>query len=314
MASVFGTGGLRSRLADWRVSMKNRAQLFPSLANVQPLFRKTRHTRHDEDLSRLVENLVIPRLVANLNDPADGGFAQTTVSVTDAIARPAAAISEADIREFAELSVRDKPEAMLDFVDQRLAMGCSVENIYIELLAPAARALGSNWEDDSQDFVDVTMGLWRIQEILRELSARVPPKTRVAGFRNSALFSAMPGDQHSFGTLMVSECFERAGWAVDTLIEPSQHALNVQCAEQFYDLVGLTVTADCTSGTLRSIVSTIKSISRNPEVRIMLGGRFINDHPELLAASGADATASDALSAVAEANRMAGVRAEAADR
>lgn len=312
MATVFGISGLRSKLADWRGSFKTRSASLPLLANVEPLHRNFDDTNDDKDLSRVIENLVIPRLIANLDGSCDGGKQAAPTSGPPPAANPT--FGSGDILEFSRLSLQGNPGAMLDFVEAKLATGCSVETLYVELLAPAARQLGKNWEDDSQDFVDVTMGLWRIQEILRELSARVPPKVRQTGQPRSALFSAVPGEQHSFGTLMISDCFERAGWHVDALIEPSQSELNVKCAEQFFDLVGLTVTADSTSAALRSLVSTIRSISRNPDVCVMLGGRFINEHTDLVEASGADATAADAVSAVVVANEVTRVKMDAADR
>ncbi len=312
MASVFGISGLRSRLADLRDSLKIRPSSFSGIVNAPSIFRRSRSVGDDRDLSRVIENLVIPRLVATRDAGAPLPDVEDSALANGARCEPV--VTNADIVQFAHLAVHNDPQAMLDFVDARLAVGCSVETLYIELLAPAARQLGKNWEDDSQDFVDVTMGLWRIQEILRELSARVPPKTYHNGAARSALFSPVPGDQHSFGPLMVGNCFERAGWAADILIEPTQHDLNVKCAEQFYHLIGLTVTADCTSGALRSLVSTIRSISRNPDICIMLGGRVINDNPDLVAEAGADGTATDAVSAVAIADQLVGIRAHAADR
>jgi methanogenic corrinoid protein MtbC1 len=187
---------------------------------------------------------------------------------------------------------------LLDFVDHCLETGSSVETVYVELLAPAARRLGEYWEEDSEDFVGVTMGLWRIQEILRELTLRIPPKSRPGHGKRSALFSPMPGEQHSFGTLMVAECFQRAGWDIDILIEPTQSELTAKFAKRHYDLIGLTVSNDCSKGALGSTVKTIKAVSSNPHIKVMMGGRVINDHPGLVDECGADATAIDAVAAV----------------
>jgi methanogenic corrinoid protein MtbC1 len=312
MATAFGLTALRTKLADWRGGWKSRGSSDAEGTVVEPMFEKITAVHKDCDISRLIEHQVIPRLVANqtmkCRATSDGsGFARSDVCRH----HPGAAIfSGADIHEFAGLSVRDNPDAMLDFIDLQLDQGHSVETIYIELLAPAARKLGKDWEDDRQDFVDVTMGLWRIQEILRELSSRVPPKAVRTHGQRSALFSPLPGEQHSLGTLMIGECFERAGWSTEILIEPTQSELNVQCAGQHYDLVGLTVSCDCSTGSLRSLVHTIKSISSNPDIRILVGGRFINEHPDLVRECGADGTAIDAMSALALADRMVPVKME----
>ena len=195
-------------------------------------------------------------------------------------------------------------------MDKCLANGCPVDSIYVDLLAPTARRLGEYWESDDRDFVDVTMGLWRIQEILRELTLRIPPPA-VAGFgQRSALFSTMPGEQHSFGTLMIAECFYRAGWDADILIEPSHSELIGKFAGRRYDLIGLTVSLDCPKATLSGLVKAIRSVSNNPGTQIMMGGRVINDAPGLIEECGADATAVDDPSAVKLADTLVPLKAD----
>ena len=262
----------------------------------------------DYDLSLLLENLVIPKLIADRDKRANWLHLPGLSPIT----KPSkhAAITNADVEEFTRLSIGGEAHTLLDFVDHCLETGSSVETVYVDLLAPAARRLGEYWEEDSEDFVGVTMGLWRIQEILRELTLRIPPKSRPGHGQRSALFSMMPGEQHSFGTLMVAECFQRAGWDTDVLIEPTQSELTGKFAKRHYDLIGLTVSRDCSTALLGSMVKTIKAVSSNPHIRIMLGGRVINEQPELVDECGADATAIDAMSAVALADRLVPVNLE----
>jgi MerR family transcriptional regulator, light-induced transcriptional regulator len=305
MASVFGISGLRSRLDSWWGTRKNGSNVAfeEPVASVPKLHLVT--SREDNtSLSLILENVVIPKLMAG----ETGRAASTPAMLTGDMRRDA--ISTDDVTYFARLSVTGDSRAMLDFVDQRLANGSSVEAIFVELLAPAARKLGQNWEDDSGDFVDVTMGLWRIQEILRELTLRDPPSPKNGYGQRSALFSTMPGEQHSFGTLMVAECFERAGWDTDILIEPSQSELCSKAAKQHFDLIGLTVSNDCPTAALGSLVRSIKAVSCNAQVRILLGGRAINEQPELVQICGADATAIDAPTAVALADRLIPAKAD----
>ncbi len=302
MATAFGLSGLRSKLADWRSGRKNNAPLDSSISNVEPIFVSADLADTNNELSCVIENLVIPRLIASRGMRTDDiGAAQPCASKN---APEMIAYSDTQIIEFSRLCLRQDAGAMLDFVDLQLTEGHSVETIYVELLAPAARLMGKYWEDDSRDFIDVTMGLWRIQEILRELSSRAPPSARGSSHTRSAVFAPMPGEQHSLGSLMVAECFERAGWQVDALIEPTQSDLNSKIAEQYFDLIGLTVSCDCTTAALASLVKTIRAISCNPQIRIMLGGRFINENPALVDACGADGTAVDAKSALLLADQL----------
>jgi methanogenic corrinoid protein MtbC1 len=312
MATAFGLTALRTKLADWRGGRKGRGPSDSEIAAVEPMFSRVVVDHDDGDISKLIESQIIPRLVANQTMRTRVAACNNGVAWPDAReSKPGAPIfSASDIHQFAQLSAQDNPEAMLDFIDVQLSQGQSVETIYVELLAPAARKLGNDWEDDRLGFIDVTMGLWRIQEILRQLSSRRSPLAKHLRRRRSALFTPMPTDQHSLGTLMMGDCFERAGWSTEVLIEPSHSELNVKCAGQHFDLVGLTVSCDCSTDLLRSVVRTIKSVSKNPKVCLLLGGRYINENPELVSQCGADGTAIDALSALALADRLVPVSVE----
>jgi MerR family transcriptional regulator, light-induced transcriptional regulator len=309
MATAFGISGLKSKFDDWRGIRKNAEALeYDRPDSGIRIVEKVVDGGEDSDLSRLLENLVIPKLIANRDN--GGSFLDlSTLSRTENLTGTRV-ITDADVEEFTRLSIDGEAHVLLDFVDHCLETGSSVETIYVELLAPAARRLGEFWEEDSQDFVGVTMGLWRIQEILRELTLRIPPKSRHGHGQRSALFSPMPGEQHSFGTLMVGECFQRAGWESDILIEPTQSELNGKLAKRHYDLIGLTVSCDCSTGSLGRMVNTIKAVSSNPNIRILIGGRVINEQPELVDECGADATAIDAPSAVALADILVPVKVE----
>ncbi len=92
--------------------------------------------------------------------------------------------------------------------------GIAVETIYLELLAPVARHLGSLWEQDLCDFTEVTIGLGRLHQVLRELSPGFSQSVGHAGNGRRILLLPSPGEQHTFGLVMVSEFFRHAGWDV----------------------------------------------------------------------------------------------------
>lgn len=303
MATVFGLSGLKSKLDDWRGNRKN-AEI-PDLADASvgtTNIRLVGSRAEQYDLSLLLENLVIPKLIADRDH--NGPTADPVGSHGNIEHNDSRKIAATDVEAFTLMSLQEEAHVLLSFVDDCLASGNSVETVFVELLAPAARRLGEYWNADTEDFVGVTMGLWRIQEVLRELTLRIPPASRPGSGQRSALFSPMPGEQHSFGTLMVAECFQRAGWDTDVLIEPTRSELTGKFAKRHYDLIGLTVSCDCSTSALSSLVTTIKAVSSNPHIKVLLGGRVINEQPDLVGICGADATAHDAVSAVEVANHM----------
>ena len=238
--------------------------------------------------SAIVEREIIPRLVV----------AHSTDELIDYPVTQDSHISPEEADEFAPLAIDQGACALLDRVEVFLDRGVSVDTIFVELLAPSARHLGVMWEEDDADFVAVTMALWRLQEVVRELSARVPVRGSGSDVQRRALFSVMPGEQHSFGTVLVEDVFRRAGWATELITECDTSQLLAMVAANEFDLIGLTVTGDRHCETVPSVINGLRSVSRNPHVGIMVGGRIFNEEPDLATQLGADATAHNATQAL----------------
>lgn len=188
-------------------------------------------------------------------------------------------------------------------VEALLARGLSIEQLLVGLLAPVARRLGELWHEDRCDFVDVTMGLWRLQEVVREISAARPLAIAPRADR-TALFAALPGDQHGFGAVLVDEAFRRAGWQSDLAIGLSMPELLRRIAASGVALLGLTVSCDCHIARLPAMVAALRNASANPKVVVLVGGRVFTDTPDLVRQVGADGTATDAFAAVAVAEAL----------
>jgi len=209
------------------------------------------------------------------------------------------AVTIAEVRRFTELPLTVEASGLLAEVDVLLSEGVAVDTIYLDLLAPAARRLGKLWEEDQCDFVDVTMGLWRLQEVLYEISARSPPRpTLLESGAKRAMFLPMPGDQHFMGPQVLEEVFAREGWDTLVMTKPlRKEVLNLLSRERF-DVVALTLSRDCPSAAVRNIIKVMRSVSRNEHISILVGGHMINQNPAVVAEVGADGTGADARAAL----------------
>ncbi|WP_419815814.1 cobalamin B12-binding domain-containing protein [Glacieibacterium sp.] len=255
-------------------------------------------------LARIVEGEIIPRLL----------MAHRAPEQHDARIEPQGAVITAlEAERFAGASLRNEAYALLVEVDLLLARGVSIETVFLDLLAPAAHQLGIWWEQDVCDFVDVTMGLWRLQEIVHELAARAPGAAERRGGERRALFAPLPGEQHGFGTLMVEEFFRRAGWTTASEINPTEDDLVSMVRKGWFELVGLTVSCEDHISRVPTIIGALRRASRNPRIGVMVGGRVFAEHPELAKSCGADATAVDARRAVLVAETLLDVLALRAD-
>jgi len=246
-----------------------------------------------EAVAGVIADEVIPRLLAaHRHDALDA-----LIGSPDHVSLPEA-------EHFAPLALELEAVQLLDHVEVFLQRGVSIDTIFVELLAPAARRLGILWEDDLCDFVDVTMGLWRLQEIVRELSSRAPEGFGDPVAARRALFTVMPGCQHSFGTMLIDDIFRRGGWNSEAMPVCTTPDLLDRVARASIDLVGLTITHDDHISRLPSLILALRSVSRNPRLCIMIGGRTVMENPDLVTKTGADGSAPDAIQALELAGRL----------
>ena len=243
-------------------------------------------------LARVIESEILPRLRAphsdNMSDPGAGR----------------AGIPAGAADQFAAAALTDELRGLLDRVDALLASGVPVETVYLDLLAPAARRLGIWWESDACDFFDVTMGLWRLQEVLQALSAFAPWSAPLTATARRALFAPAPGEQHGFGAALVEEFFRRAGWQTWNVPAAEAAELETLVSARGYDVIGLTVSVERHLAALPATIAGLRRASRNPDIIVLVGGRVFAADPGLAARVGADATASDAAAAVDVAEQM----------
>jgi len=306
MDFAFGTGGPGARTSDPAGTQEERRSVtsggrgqncqhqLASATSAAPRRHRAR-SRSNSALSTLIEGEIIPQLlVAHRLRPERVPMQGSAV------------ISADDVANFVALPLVLQADELLVHVEGYLERGVGIDSIFVDLLAPAARRLGDLWEEDACDFLDVTIGLWRLQEVMREIAWGSPIMTGPISAPSRSLFSPMPGDQHSFGATMVHEVFVRAAWDSEVLVAPEMRQLIAKVANKAYDLIGLTVSNEVPSDSLARTIKAIRSVSMNQDVNILIGGYAVTINPALATESGADGSAVDAPGALALANRLVG--------
>lgn len=176
--------------------------------------------------------------------------------------------------------------------------------IYLDLLTPAARRLGAMWEDDQTDFVRVTIGVARLQQILTRHSTPFDQRPELSRRAPRILLAPAPGDQHTFGLAMVTSFFQRAGWNGWSGNPASMAELLGRVRGQSFSVVGFSVADGKHLERLTDAIRAVRRASRNRDVGIMVGGPIFIAHPELVAMVGADTSAVDGRGAVQQARRL----------
>jgi methanogenic corrinoid protein MtbC1 len=208
------------------------------------------------------------------------------------------------VEQFAALALGNDDGAPFAYIEDLLAQGTAVESIFLDLLAPAARHLGTLWESDAADFANVTLAVSRLQRIMRRLGESFFNDQGHGSGAESVLLTIIPGEQHSFGLSMVAEFFRRAGWNLCTGPFSSHQELTSLVHNHWFDVVGFSVSGDRRLEELRKDIREIRRHSRNRNVGIMLGGPMVIAEPDLVASIGADMMAADATTAPQQARDL----------
>jgi methanogenic corrinoid protein MtbC1 len=178
-----------------------------------------------------------------------------------------------------------------------------------DLLVPSARLLGEMWDQDLCTFVDVTVAVGRLQQALRDISAgQASPPADGESVRRVLLVPA-PGEQHTFGLVMVSEFFREAGWEVTGGPHPQLDPV-AMVRRDWVDVVGFTLAGEIHLASLTAAITAVRKASLNPRVGILVGGPQFLLNPGLAREVGADALAIDGSLAPSIADKLVETRAK----
>ena len=237
-------------------------------------------------LRSVIESQIIPRLLQ-----AHAAYAASNAQAFHTIFEP----SSAEVESFATLCVQFTPENASSFVMQLQRDGVSNDDIFLKLMAPAARCLGTWWEDDRVDFTVVTLGLLHMQQLTHQLGYDYHQAPKMAGPVRRVMLAAAPGSQHILGLVMVSEFFRKEGWQVVVEIANTEREIFQAAANEWFDLIGLSVGIVEQIPSLTALIAHVKKSSRNPATPVLLGGPAFFSSSATAESLGADGISTDAL-------------------
>ena len=180
--------------------------------------------------------------------------------------------------------------------------GLPLDVLFVELLEPAARHLGKMWEDDRCDFLDVTLGVARLQKLLAVFNDthRIP----AFGDMRRVITATTSGEQHRFGLAMVEKFMRAAGWDVHSEAGSTPEAVAAAVHSEWFAIAGITLSCKSRLDALADMIKTIREQSCNKSIGIMVGGPVFIKRPELAMRVGADAAAVNAPTAVILAQKL----------
>lgn len=241
-------------------------------------------------LARTVETEIVPRLMLLHREADPCGV--------DVLPR------DEDVARFASIVLNHDFAVANAYVAALRANGTSLESIFLKLLAPTARLIGDLWREDLYSFAEVTIALSQLQQILRSLSDPFIEIEHRNPNGRRALIAPTPGEQHSFGVSVVDSFLRRAGWEVDVAWGAREQDIAGAVGTHSYDLVGFSLSCDVLLGRLASTIETLRRAAGRHPVKVIVGGRYFVQHPDMATRIGADAAALDAKDAVRRSERF----------
>jgi methanogenic corrinoid protein MtbC1 len=250
---------------------------------------------NEKRLMTLIEAEIIPRLMLAHQDSRH----QT---------QDPPAITNGEVMHFARMLMAQQIAEATAFIEALCARNVRMDDVYLKLLAPAARYLGELWEADQCNFSQVTLCLWRMQTLLYDLSpafhcTAMSTSTRPAAERR-ILLASLPGQQHTFGLSMLTEFFRRDGWVALAIPSPQRGEVLDSVSLNWFDVLALSASMDGEVNDLAKTIKAARKTSLNPRLAIMVGGPLFLRQPELATVVGADGMSEDAHAALALAARL----------
>lgn len=240
---------------------------------------------HEQSLQKVIRFQIIPRLLSSHLKVCSrhvGNSYQSGLKITGF-----------EISEFINLCIADDEQLSRDYIKRLISYGISIDQIFLELIAPAARLLGEKWDKDLLDFIQVTHGLVRLHLITHVIGFEYQDGPTQAGEVRRLLIASSPGSKHFLGPNIVANFFRKIGWQVILEVSITSQELIHAVENEWFDLIGISVSTHEQLSTLGQLVDDLKKGSRNPNTKVLLGGPIFMIEEHAATEFGADAICTD---------------------
>jgi len=249
-------------------------------------------------LVKAIETQVIPRLMLAHKSDREKAESQVHLNINKHI------FSKEAIHDFTQVLLNNDADISKTYVEALIDEGVNLEDVYLELFQPSARLLGTIWEEDTEDFSAVTLALWKMQQTMYYFSDSFLNESQLIQRKGTVFLCPYPGSQHSMGLFMVSEFFRKDNWNVLGDPSISSNDLKTKISKNFFDILGISIGSLSQVDGLSTLIKSLRKISKNSDIFIMIGGPMALKSPNLFNNVGADAQASNAKDAILQATDL----------
>ena len=196
---------------------------------------------------------------------------------------------QAELERLSRALIDENPEAGANMIREIRAEGTSVEAVYLNYLAGAARMLGKWWDEDEVSFYEVTIGTSRMYAIMRSLQHLfAPAKLDKSKF---AVFASVPDESHTLGVHMAADLFRKEGWDIDLKVGLSHDELVDEIESISPHILGLSAAGEHSIQALARLILSVRIVS--PATLTLVSGAIVEECTDMVAALGVDAMVSE---------------------
>ena len=204
------------------------------------------------------------------------------------------------VTEFIERLLAFDSEGAIRLIESKAADADNVLDLFVNVLQPAQREIGRLWQVNSISIAVEHYATSITQRILHRLSHLVPPRRH----RNARMIGVCgEGEHHCIGLEMICSLCRLDGWEAHFVgaNTPTASAVSL-CRELQPDIIAVSMTTLIALQSTRTLIAKLKEAL--PGTVIIAGGYAASLGADLWKSFGADAYAPDAISALADLDRM----------
>jgi MerR family transcriptional regulator, light-induced transcriptional regulator len=181
-------------------------------------------------------------------------------------------------------------------INQTLAKGCNVKDIYTLIFQASQHEVGRLWEINRINVAQEHYCTAATQAIMAQLYPYIFSSVK-NGHRLVA--ACVNGEQHELGIRMVADFFEMSGWDTYYLgANMPVKSLLTAISQYQAELLCISATINFNVSATSDLITAVRNSADTARIKILVGGRPFIIAPNLWAKIGADGFASDAGSAV----------------
>jgi MerR family transcriptional regulator, light-induced transcriptional regulator len=206
------------------------------------------------------------------------------------------------------------PDAFLEAViqgDSTAAVWCCrawgstaaqrLDDVFQGLAVPAISRLEALWQEDQIALGRLGMAFLTVQRVLRQvledrLASRPPPQ------KGHVCLARVDGAEHAFGPLMAADAFSADGWSFSLHAPDAWDGVIAELRQIPTALLGISLGNDRELARVPSLAAQARSQSRNPALKVIVGGPILSAPRDQYAFLRADFVALSCWEAITYAN------------